>query len=393
MQEFFADEAHFERLAAPLRPRTARDHGQGTPRDETSTQGYVPAWTVSVPLCPSRFGDYELIEEIARGGMGVVYRARHVSLNRPAALKMILAGRLASAADVERFRREAEAAARLDHPNIVPIYEVGEQDGHHYFSMRLVEGGDLTRHVPRFVGDPRAAASLVAAVADGVHHAHQRGILHRDLSRNILLDTYARPRVTDFGLAKQVEGESGLTLSGAIVGTAGYMAPEQARGDRLITTSVDVYSLGAILYELLTGRGPFQGLTAAETILEVLHREPERLRAAQPASTATWNNLPEVPGKGSQPALRLGGGAGRRSTVLARRPPDHRTARRAGGAGMAVLPATSRARSRRGSGADPGAGLLLEVVAREPAGLDCRSGEGDRTAGEGDRTGRRPAVE
>ena len=155
--------------------------------------------------------------------------------------------------------------------------------------MKLVEGGDLTHHLPRFAGDPRAAASLVAAVADAVHHAHQRGILHRDLKpRNILLTTDGQPQVTDFGLAKQVEGESGVTLSGAIVGTIGYMAPEQARSDASITTAVDVYSLGAILYELLTGRAPFRGSTPAETILQVLQSEPERHGRLSLAWLTTW---------------------------------------------------------------------------------------------------------
>jgi len=280
--EFFADEEHFQRLAAPLRAEASDHHRRDTPRNESSTHGYTPPSAVSLPPHPSRFGDYELIEEIARGGMGVVYRARQISLNRQVALKMILAGPLASAADLERFHREAEAAARLDHPNIVPIYEVAAQDGQHYFSMKLVDGGDLTHHLSRYTGDPRAAASMIAAVADAVHHAHQRGILHRDLKpRNILLSADGQPQVTDFGLAKRVDAESGSTLSGAIVGTIGYMAPEQARADRSLTTAADVYSLGAILYELLTGRPPFRGSTPAETILHVLQSEPERPRAIQ----------------------------------------------------------------------------------------------------------------
>src|SRR5262249_50739302 len=161
--------------------------------------------------------------EIARGGMGVVYRARQVSLDRAVALKMILTGAFASGDEVRRFHREAEAAANFDHPHIVPIYEVGEHQGHHYYSMKLIEGSGLNRVLPRFVEDPRAAARLLATVARAVHHAHQRGILHRDLKPgNILLDARGEPHVSDFGLAKRVDGDSALSQSGAIVGTPSY---------------------------------------------------------------------------------------------------------------------------------------------------------------------------
>jgi WD40 repeat protein len=213
--------------------------------------------------------------------MGVVYRARQESLGRVVALKMILAGQLASPDDVQRFYREAQAAGNLDHPNIVPIYEVNEYENQHYFSMKLIEGGSLgSRPLP--MAD-RQAAELLAVVARAVHHAHQRGILHRDLKPgNILVDAEGQPYVTDFGLAKRVEGEVQHTRTGGIVGTPSYMAPEQARSEKVLTTAVDVYSLGAVLYELLTGRPPFQAGTVLDTVLQVLEREPERPSKIEP---------------------------------------------------------------------------------------------------------------
>jgi hypothetical protein len=224
-----------------------------------------------------------LFEEIARGGMGVVYRARQASVNRPVALKMILSGQLASADEVRRFQTEAEAAANLDHPNIVPIYEVGEHEGRHYFSMKLVEGCSLAGQIERFVGDPPAATRLLAMVAGAVHHAHQRQILHRDLKPgNVLLDREGRPHVTDFGLAKKLGRDSRLTQSGAVVGTPSYMAPEQAAANKGLTTAADVYSPGAILPELLTGRPPFRAQIPLETLLLALEREPERLQSFNP---------------------------------------------------------------------------------------------------------------
>ena len=232
------------------------------------------------------FGDYELLTEIARGGMGVVYKARQVSLNRVVALKMILAGQLASPTDIERFRLEAKAAGGLDHPNILPIYEVGEHDGHQYFSMKLVEGGSLTdllkQSPPPNVG---MLVGLLEQVARGVHYAHQRGVLHRDLKpSNVLLDGRETPVITDFGLAKRTEGDSSLTLSGAIVGTPSYMAPEQARGEKGITTAADIYSLGAVLYELLTGQPPFRSESIAQTLRMVEEREPTPPTRINPAA-------------------------------------------------------------------------------------------------------------
>ena len=224
------------------------------------------------------FGDYELLELIARGGMGVVYRARHRALHRVVALKMIRAGEFASEAERQRFQAEAEAAAHLDHPNIVPVYEVGEHDGQHYFAMKLVEGGSLAQRMansPSLITNDETA-QLLATIARAVHYAHQRGVLHRDLKpANILLDAHAEPFVSDFGLAKRLETSLDLTLSGAIIGTPNYMSPEQAAGrSQEITTAADIYSLGAILYELLAGQPPFQADTTLATMRMVVEEEP-----------------------------------------------------------------------------------------------------------------------
>jgi serine/threonine-protein kinase len=206
LRAFFADYDRVDRQAADLR------------------LSHDPHRDADMPPRVRYFGDYELLEEVARGGMGIVYKARQVSLNRLVALKMILHGELATPLDVARFRVEAEAAAGLDHPHIVPIYEVGEHQGQQYYAMRFVEGTSLARR-PR--GDPRAAARLLVTVARAVHYAHQRGILHRDLKpANILLDAEGQPHLTDFGLAKRVQQEGSLSPSGAIVGTPSYLAPE-----------------------------------------------------------------------------------------------------------------------------------------------------------------------
>jgi WD40 repeat protein/serine/threonine protein kinase len=222
------------------------------------------------------FGDYELLEEIARGGMGVVYKALQVKLNRVVALKMILAGQLADEGDVNRFHSEAEAAAKLDHPNIVPIFEIGEHDGQHYFSMAYVEGTSLAKKVAVGPLPPREAAELLVKIAAAVQYAHQHGIVHRDLKpANVLLDCNGQPRVTDFGLAKQLSDDSGLTGSGQILGTPSYMPPEQAAGKTdQVGPAADVYALGAILYCLLTGRPPFQAASAIDTLRSVLEQEP-----------------------------------------------------------------------------------------------------------------------
>jgi WD40 repeat protein/tetratricopeptide (TPR) repeat protein len=222
------------------------------------------------------FGDYELRRELGRGGMGIVYEARQISLDRPVALKMIRAGALAGEEELRRFQNEVEAVAKLDHPHIVPIYEVGTHQGQRYFSMKLIGGQSLHKVLADYAENPRAAAKLVAAIAEAVHHAHQRGILHRDLKpSNILLDEQGQPHVGDFGLAKRIGGRDEMTITGAVLGTPGYMAPEQAWGrNRLVTVLSDVYGLGAILYALLSGRAPFTGESDLETLIQVREQPP-----------------------------------------------------------------------------------------------------------------------
>jgi Serine/threonine protein kinase len=229
-------------------------------------------------------GDYELLEEVGRGGQGVVFRARQKSLNRTVALKVISLGQWASKAHLKRFRLEAEAAAKLEHPGIVPIHEVNERDGSCYFSMKFVEGGQLDEVVRRTPMSTRQAAELIAKVARTVHYAHEHGILHRDIKPgNILLDAKGEPHLTDFGLARLVESESSVTQTLDILGTPSYMAPEQALGNNAaISSATDVYGLGAVLYQLLTGQPPFAGGATYETIKLLLDTEPRQPRQLNP---------------------------------------------------------------------------------------------------------------
>jgi len=237
----------------------------------------------SVPLL-GELGDYELLEEIGRGGQGVVFRARQKSLNRVVALKVISLGQWASKAHLKRFRLEAEAAASLDHPSIVPIYEVGERDGSCYFSMKFVEGGQLDEVVTRTPMSIRQAVELIAKVARTVHYAHEHGILHRDIKPgNILLDKKGEPHLTDFGLARLIESESSVTQTLDVLGTPSYMAPEQAVGNNAaVSSATDVYGLGAVLYQLLTGHPPFAGGTTYETIKLLEDTEPRPPRLLNP---------------------------------------------------------------------------------------------------------------
>ena len=244
--------------------------------DPHGTAGVRPAIKVSVSRLPRQFGPYELIEELARGGMGVVFRARQTKLNRLVALKMILSGELAGQEQVQRFYAEAEAAAALDHPGIVPVFEVGEHDGQHFFSMGLVDGNSLAATIRDQTCTPRESVQVLKQITDAVAYAHDQGVIHRDLKpANVLIDTSGQPRVTDFGLAKRVSGDSDLTASGQIMGTPSYMPPEQAAG-RIddIGVTADVYSLGAILYEMLVGRPPFRGASPIETLRQVLESDP-----------------------------------------------------------------------------------------------------------------------
>lgn len=238
-----------------------------------------------IPALPRAFGEYDLLDEVARGGMGIIYRASQRRLNRVCAVKVLVGGEFSSTEFRERFRTEAEAAAHLDHPNIVPVYEVGDHDGHPYLSMKWIEGGTLAARIDSTRLDSRDAARTVLRVARAVHYAHQRGILHRDIKpNNILLTTEGEPLLTDFGLARLVEKESTVTRTMAVLGTPSYMSPEQASGQtRHLSTAADVWGLGAVLYELLTGRPPFAGGTTMETIRQVLEKEPSPPRQLNPA--------------------------------------------------------------------------------------------------------------
>ena len=292
--ELDAAAAHTPRPAAEATTAPADTTVSGMPDADSPTQAAEGQGTT--PHLPPGatvryFGDYELQREIARGGMGVVFKARQVKLNRPVALKMILAGSLAGEAEIQRFYLEAEAAANLDHPGIVPIFEVGNHEGQHYFSMGFVEGQSLAQRVAEGPLPPREAAGLMVQIAEAVQYAHEKEVIHRDLKpSNVLLDAQGQPKVTDFGLAKKLRSDSALTASGQIMGTPSYMPPEQAEARADIGPLADVYSLGAILFCLLTGRPPFQAASAWDTLKQVLEQDPpapHSLNAAIPLDLET----------------------------------------------------------------------------------------------------------
>ncbi|MBM4021387.1 MAG: serine/threonine protein kinase [Planctomycetes bacterium] len=258
----------------------ARPVGPAAVPAPPASGAFVPGVT---PL-PATFDDYELLDELGRGGMGVVYRARQKSLGRIVAVKMLLRRDLATAADLARFRSEAEAAARLDHPGIVPIFEIGECGGHPFYSMRFIEGTTLAKRLAAGQVPPREAAAILGQVAEAVDAAHRRGVLHRDLKpSNILIDAAGAPHVSDFGLAKRIEQDQDVTHTGAILGTPCYMSPEQAAGSRGdVGPASDVWSLGAILYQALVGQPPFRESNPMETLLAVLERDPPLPRSLHP---------------------------------------------------------------------------------------------------------------
>ncbi len=230
-----------------------------------------------------RFGDFVLVGELGRGGMGVVYKAFEPELGRHVAVKMILSGAVSDPVDPQRFHTEASAAARLQHSHIVKVHRVGVSDDRHYYSMDFIDGQSLAQRLGNGPLPGRDAARFMVTIAKAIHHANEQGILHRDIKPgNILIDRSDEPHVTDFGLAKHLTGDRGQTRTGAVMGTPSYMAPEQARGEKDLTPATDVYGLGALLYELVTGRPPFRGETALDTLKQVLEHEPVPPRLLNP---------------------------------------------------------------------------------------------------------------
>jgi WD40 repeat protein/tRNA A-37 threonylcarbamoyl transferase component Bud32 len=273
LRSFFLDHDRIDLAAAPLRLAETSDSSQDSAKDGS---GALPRIRY--------FGDYELLEEIARGGMGIVYKARQASLNRIVAVKMILAGQFASEIEVQRFYAEARAAANLQHPNIVAIHEVGQHENQHYFSMDYIEGKSLAQIVRESPLPAEQAAGYLKTIAEAIEFAHHHGTLHRDLKpSNVLIDRFDQPQITDFGLAKRIMGTAQITATGPIMGTPSYMPPEQAGAhDGKVSPASDVYSLGALLYDLLTGRPPFLGENLVVTLNQLLNNEPVSPRLLSP---------------------------------------------------------------------------------------------------------------
>ena len=313
LRDFFDGQERLGRIAARLRR---------TPPLSSAIEPADPAGPAGTAL--PRLSEYEVVREISRGGMGVVYAVTHRGLGRAAALKMIRSGELATEEDVRRFREEAQRVAQLDHPHIVPLFEAGHEAGLPYFTMKLMEGGSLADRIAAGRLPLRQAAEVVSRIARAVHFAHQRGILHRDIKpANILFDEDGNPRVGDFGLARPIEGGHSAVRSGLLVGTPMYMAPEQAKRRPALTTAVDIYGLGAVLYELIAGRPPFAADSLLQTLVEVTQSPPRPPPPARPEGRhRPRDHLPEMPGEGTGGAVRLGGGARRRPGSLAPRRAD-----------------------------------------------------------------------
>jgi serine/threonine protein kinase len=330
----FAERRQFG-LHRQLLSDSAADQEEGAGQDRTRhglqdpDASFVLAWTALVPV-----PGYEVLGELGRGGMGVVYEARQTSLNRTVALKVIRDSVLAGPEEVRRFHREAEVAAGLQHPHIVQIYEVGRWEGYSYLALECLPGGSLARRLAGNPQEPRQAAAVVATLARAMHHAHERGVIHRDLKpANVLLavgppylsnvpsvpgtleryggPTFGTPKITDFGLAKRLDTASGDTKSGDVLGTPSYMAPEQAAGrNNAVDARSDVYALGAILYEMLTGRPPFKGANVLATLSQVIVADPlapSRLQPGVPRDleTVCLKCLHKEPGRRYQTALAL----------------------------------------------------------------------------------------